>query len=74
MGTDMDMDMVKMFMATAQLHQAMERQRKLSMKVYKEENMAIIYFGQTSSKDAQLIKEGEETWLLSDITITNSIW
>lgn len=33
MDMDMDMDMVMMFMATEQLHQAMERQRKISMKV-----------------------------------------
>lgn len=44
MAMDTDMVMVMMFMVTAQLHQAMERQRKLSMKVYKEENMAIICF------------------------------
>lgn len=44
MDMDMDMDMATMFMVTARLHQDTERQRKLNMKVYKEENMAIIYF------------------------------
>lgn len=51
MAMDTDMVMVTMFMATAQLHQAMARQRKLSMKVYKEENMAIICFAPEEKKN-----------------------
>lgn len=62
MDTDMamDTDMVKvtMFMATAQLHQAMARQRKLSKKVYKEENMAIICFA--PEKKTTFVDSGEK--------------
>lgn len=49
MDMDRDRDMGMMCMAI-QLHQAMERQRKLSMKVYKEENVAIIYFTPKKSR------------------------
>lgn len=46
MAMDRDMGIMSMVI---QLHQAMERQRKLSMKVYKEENVANIYISPKKS-------------------------
>lgn len=48
MGTDRDMGMMSM---AVERHQAMEKQRKLSMKVYKEENMAFIYISSENTSD-----------------------